>query len=64
MAISIDNKKNMEIKEILKTIDPKEFDGHTEFPNLTLEQKLIWIMQISLFVFEICNSFFKDQNLY
>jgi hypothetical protein len=52
----------MQLKETLKSIDPKEFDGHTEFYRLSLDQKLVWIMQISLFIFEVCNAIIKDQN--
>jgi hypothetical protein len=52
----------MQLKETLKSIDPKEFDGHTEFHRLSLDQKLVWIMQISLFIFEVCNAIIKDQN--
>lgn len=52
----------MQLQETLKSIDPKEFDGHTEFHRLSLDQKLVWIMQISLFIFEVCNAIIKDQN--
>ncbi len=52
------------IKQIIKFLDEKEFDGHTEFHNLSMEQKLIWIVQISLFFFEICNQYFIDHKFY
>jgi len=52
----------MQLKETLKSLDPKEFDGHTEFHRLSFDQKLVWIMQISLFIFEVCNRIIKDQN--
>ncbi len=52
----------MQLKEILKSLDPNEFDGHTEFHRLSFDQKLVWIMQISLFIFEVCNRMIKDQN--
>lgn len=49
------------VKQIIKFLDDKEFDGHTEFYRLTNEEKLIWIFQISLFIFEIYNKCFIDK---
>jgi hypothetical protein len=60
----ISNRDKIEIKKIIQSLDPKEFDGHTEFLNLTLEQRLIWIMQITMFIFQVYDSFLKDKNLY
>ena len=36
----------------LAKCSPADFDGHTEFSNLTLEQRLEWLYQVASFVSE------------
>lgn len=56
------NKEN-EILKIIKKLEPTFFNGHTEFKNLTNEQKIIWIMQISLFMFEAYSSLIREPKM-
>lgn len=65
--ITVNKSVNLEmdkIKQLIINLDSKEFDGHTEFHMLSMEEKLIWIMQISLFFFEIYNRYFIDNKFY
>lgn len=55
--------KEKEILKILKKLEPTLFNGHTEFKNLTNEQKIIWIMQISLFIFETYSSLIREPKM-
>ena len=51
----MDEKKNgpsAGFDEILATCTRADFDGHTEFANLTPEQRLDWLYQAATFVFE------------
>jgi hypothetical protein len=34
-------------------VGPQDFDGHTEFSNMTIEQRLIWLAQVQRFYWEI-----------
>ncbi len=42
------------VMKTLAELEPRLFDGHTEFSSLTAEQRLIWISQIAWFVYEFC----------
>ncbi len=53
---------SMNLKNIIKNLDSSVFDGHTEFSNFTLEQKIIWLMQISVFIFEVYSSIILKSN--
>ena len=39
-------------EEILKSLKPEDFDGHTEFRALSPEQKLMWMSQAVQFYYE------------
>ncbi len=49
MALKIQN----EVLEIIKNLDKSYFDGHTEFEKFNYEQRIVWLIQISLFIFEV-----------
>jgi hypothetical protein len=34
-------------EEALKNLKSTDFDGHTEFSKLTLEQRLLWLSQMA-----------------
>ncbi len=60
----MENSKLLEIHNIIKKLDPNLFDGHTEFKNFTNEQKIIWLMQISIFIFEAYFYITKETKIY
>lgn len=39
-------------RKMIRTLPDDAFDGHTEFINLTPEQKLMWLSQAAQFYFE------------
>lgn len=41
-----------EFEKILSKLTPHDFDGHTEFANLSAEQKLMWLSQVQQFYWE------------
>ncbi|MFN3604496.1 MAG: hypothetical protein ACK4UJ_07280 [Leptonema sp. (in: bacteria)] len=59
----IDSEKSKLLK-IIKNLDPSLFNGHTEFKNLNHESKILWLMQISIFIFEVYSSLGKDPKIY
>ena len=36
--------------EILQSLSPEDFDGHTDFEKLTLEERLAWLSNIARFL--------------
>ena len=38
--------------EALAACRPQDFDGHTEFSQLTSEQRLEWLCQAATFIYE------------
>ena len=39
-----------ELKKILETLPKGAFDGHTDFEKLSVEERLMWLSQISQLV--------------
>lgn len=46
---SSNDKELEEFRELLKETKSEDFDGHTEFINLTPAQKLEWLSQLIYF---------------
>ena len=42
-----------EFRRMLAQTTPEDFDGHTEFPRLTPEQKLEWLAEGARFIIEL-----------
>ncbi|MDY6967640.1 MAG: hypothetical protein SVR08_03140 [Spirochaetota bacterium] len=40
-------------REFVRELPDDSFDGHTEFKNLTPEQKLLWLSQAAEFYYSI-----------
>ena len=40
----------------LKNLTEKDFDGHTEFKNLSYKEKLIWLSQAVQFYYKYSNK--------
>jgi hypothetical protein len=47
-----DIRPSPEFEEALACCNPQDFDGHTNFSELTSEQRLEWLYQAATFVFE------------
>ncbi|MCS7204408.1 MAG: hypothetical protein NZ853_01785 [Leptospiraceae bacterium] len=47
---------------VIQSLDPSFFDGHTEFSRLTLEERIMWLMQITIFLFEVSNELLSKQS--
>jgi hypothetical protein len=45
-------KPSAEFERALAQCKPEDFDGHTEFHQLTPEQRLEWLSQAATFVYE------------
>lgn len=57
-----DQQQSMEeFEKILCKLTPHDFDGHTEFANLSAEQKLMWLSQIQQFYWEFHGLASNDQ---
>jgi len=41
-----------ELKEEIRKLDPSDFDGHTCFKELSPEQRLDWLAELVVFVYE------------
>jgi len=51
-----DKTEIQKFREILSAIPSSDFDGHTEFRELTPEQKLLWLSQCAQFVADVKNN--------
>ncbi len=45
--------KEMQLRELIKKIPPEDFDGHTDFGTLTPVQRLEWLSQTAMFLWQI-----------
>ena len=43
-------------RETISKLDTRDFDGHTCFKELTPEQRLDWLAELVVFVYESKNS--------
>ncbi len=41
-----------ELKKEIRKLDPSDFDGHTCFKSLSPEQRLDWLAELVVFVYE------------
>lgn len=48
----IEAKPSEDFERALAQCNPEDFDGHTEFYRLTLEQRLEWLCEAATFVYE------------
>lgn len=48
---------------LLEKLDPELFDGHTEFANMTMEERIMWLVQITIFLFEVSQSLMQTKNI-
>lgn len=50
MTKSSDKEKELEdFRKSLENTDKKDFDGHTNFENLSVREKLIWLSELNYF---------------
>ncbi len=47
-----ERRPSAQFETILASCHPEDFDGHTEFPRLTPEERLEWLYQAATFVYE------------
>lgn len=50
--MSVQQPSMEEFEKALSKLTPYDFDGHTEFVNLSAEQKLMWLSQVQQFFWE------------
>jgi hypothetical protein len=53
------NNEYAQFSEEISKLDPSDFDGHTCFKELTPEQRLDWLAELVVFVYE-AKKFKKD----
>lgn len=58
----MENEQN-DYQEILKNLKTEDFDGHSEFHKLTVQQKLEWLSQAVIFYYKYGN-WGKDSRFY
>ena len=49
------NEEYTKFRETISKLDPRDFDGHTCFKELTPEQRLEWLAELVIFVHEARN---------
>lgn len=51
-----------EFKKALNDLDEKYFDGHTNFKNLTVSQKLTWLSELNYFKYIVKKNNNREQS--
>lgn len=55
--MKLDQNSDIEnFREILSDTKPSDFDGHTEFPSMSLEERILWLSESSQFAAKYGNS--------
>jgi len=56
------NEEYTKFRETISKLDPRDFDGHTCFKELTPEQRLEWLAELVIFVYE-SRSYEKQEKI-
>ena len=49
---SLKDSDKKDLDDVISLLSPADFDGHTSMLEMTPEQRLMWLSQAALFVYE------------